>query len=67
MKFSRGLAIFTIAWRMEFEVSLRLLWHVPRSQQKLLAVLVLGRYGFRILSTLGAVCLNVLWAHVKSV
>ncbi len=41
--FSRvDLDIFTLAWRIESGVSLRLLWHVPFSQQKLLAVLVLG-------------------------
>jgi hypothetical protein len=39
--FSRvDLDIFTIAWRIESGVSLRLLWHVPFSQQKLLAILV---------------------------
>ena len=29
--------------RMEFGVSLKLLWHVLSSQQRLLAILVLGR------------------------
>ena len=30
--------------RMEFGVSLKLLWHVLSSQQRLLAILALGRY-----------------------
>ena len=51
---------------MEFGVSLRLLWHVPGSQRRLLAVMDLTLQ-FQIPSLLGTVCLNILWAHVKSI